>query len=99
MKLQIKNLFIITMLFFVTIGGTTSCSSKKKMAKKELSLSACGLLRDYVATLRLSTPDTFVEQSLHSECPLAPAGPLHKRQMPYIAVGKVAFYIKRWSCE
>lgn len=35
MKLQIKNIFVIIMLLFVTIGGTTSCKSKKKLAKQE----------------------------------------------------------------
>ena len=35
MKLQIKNIILIAMMALVTIGGTTSCSSKKKLAKKE----------------------------------------------------------------
>ena len=35
MKLRIKNFILVTILAFVTIGGTTSCSSKKKLAKKE----------------------------------------------------------------
>lgn len=35
MKLQFKNFIVVIMLALVTIGGTTSCSSKKKLAKKE----------------------------------------------------------------
>jgi hypothetical protein len=35
MKLQMKNFVLVAMLALVTIGGTTSCSSKKKLAKKE----------------------------------------------------------------
>ena len=35
MKLHLKNLFVIAMMLLVTIGGTTSCGSKKKMAQKE----------------------------------------------------------------
>ena len=35
MKLSIKSIFVIMMMALVTIGGTTSCGSKKKMAKKE----------------------------------------------------------------
>ena len=36
MKLSIKSIFVIILMALVTIGGTTSCGSKKKMAKKDL---------------------------------------------------------------
>ena len=62
MKLQIKNLFIITMLFFVTIGGTTSCSSKKKMAKKEYEAKVEQAKNDLNAIINGETLWTLEEQ-------------------------------------
>lgn len=62
MKLQIKNLFIITMLFFVTIGGTTSCSSKKKMAKKEYEAKVEQAKNDLNAIVNGETLWTLEEQ-------------------------------------
>ena len=62
MKLQIENLFIITMLFFVTIGGTTSCSSKKKMAKKEYEAKVEQAKNDLNAIINGETLWTLEEQ-------------------------------------
>ncbi len=63
MKLQIKNLFIITMLFLVTIGATTSCSSKKKMAKKEYEAKVEQAKRDLTAIVDGETQWTLEEQT------------------------------------
>jgi len=67
MKLQIKNLFIITMLFFVTIGGTTSCSSKKKMAKKEYEAKVEQAKKDLNAIISGDTQWTLDEQKARVE--------------------------------
>ena len=67
MKLQIKNLFIITMLFFVTIGGTTSCGSKKKMAKKEYEAKVEQAKKDLNAIINEETQWTLEEQKADIE--------------------------------
>lgn len=67
MKLQIKNLFIITMLFFVTIGGTTSCGSKKKMAKKEYEAKVEQAKKDLNAIINSETQWTLDEQKARVE--------------------------------
>ncbi len=67
MKLQIKNLFIITMLFFVTIGGTTSCGSKKKMAKKEYEAKVEQAKKDLNAIINGETQWTLEEQKARVE--------------------------------
>lgn len=67
MKLQIKNLFIITMLFFVTIGGTTSCGSKKKMAKKEYEAKVEQAKKDLNAIINEETLWTLEEQKARVE--------------------------------
>ncbi|MBQ8760378.1 MAG: hypothetical protein IJZ06_03015 [Bacteroidales bacterium] len=67
MKLQIKNLFIITMLFFVTIGGTTSCGSKKKMAKKEYEAKVEQAKKDLNAIISGDTQWTLDEQKARVE--------------------------------
>lgn len=67
MKLQIKNLFIITMLFFVTIGGTTSCGSKKKMAKKEYEAKVEQAKKDLNAIINEETQWTLEEQKARVE--------------------------------
>ena len=67
MKLQIKNLFIITMLLFVTIGGTTSCGSKKKMAKKEYEAKVEQAKKDLNAIINEETLWTLEEQKARVE--------------------------------
>ena len=67
MKLQIKNLFIITMLFFVTIGGTTSCGSKKKLAKKEYEAKVAQAKADLNAIIEGTTEWTLEEQKARVE--------------------------------
>lgn len=67
MKLQIKNLFIITMLFLVTIGGTTSCGSKKKMAKKEYEAKVEQAKKDLNAIISGDTQWTLDEQKARVE--------------------------------
>lgn len=67
MRLQIKNLFIIMMLFFVTIGGTTSCGSKKKMAKKEYEAKVEQAKKDLNAIINGDTQWTLDEQKARVE--------------------------------
>ena len=62
MKLQIKNIILITMLAFVTIGGTTSCSSKKKLAKKEYEAKLLQAKTDLNAIIEGTTQWTLEEQ-------------------------------------
>ena len=67
MKLHIKNLFIIAMMALVTIGGTTSCSSKKKMAKKEYEAKVEQAKKDLNAIIAEETQWTLEEQKSRIE--------------------------------
>jgi uncharacterized protein YneR len=62
MKLHIKNLILIAMMALVTIGGTTSCSSKKKMAKKEYEAKVEQAKKDLNAIINDETMWTLEEQ-------------------------------------
>lgn len=62
MKLQIKNFILVTMLALVTIGGTTSCSSKKKLAKKEYEAKVEQAKADLNAIIEGTTEWTLEEQ-------------------------------------
>ena len=62
MKLHIKNIILITMLAFVTIGGTTSCGSKKKLAKKEYEAKLLQAKTDLNAIIEGTTQWTLEEQ-------------------------------------
>ena len=62
MKIHIKNIILITMLAFVTIGGTTSCSSKKKLAKKEYEAKLLQAKTDLNAIIEGTTQWTLEEQ-------------------------------------
>ena len=62
MKLQIKNFILITMLALVTIGATTSCSSKKKLAKKEYEAKVEQAKSDLNAIIEGTTEWTLEEQ-------------------------------------
>ncbi len=63
MKLQIKNFILIAMLALVTIGGTTSCSSKKKLAKKEYEAKLAQAKTDLNAIIEGTTEWTLDEQT------------------------------------
>lgn len=63
MKLQIKNFILIAMLALVTIGGTTSCSSKKKLAKKEYEAKVEQAKADLNAIIERTTEWTLEEQA------------------------------------
>ena len=67
MKLQIKNIIIITMLALVTIGGTTSCSSKKKLAKQEYEAKLTQAKTDLNAIIEGTTEWTLEEQKSRIE--------------------------------
>ena len=67
MKLHIKNIILITMLAFVTIGGTTSCSSKKKLAKKEYEAKLLQAKTDLNAIIEGTTQWTLEEQKSRIE--------------------------------
>lgn len=62
MKLHIKNLILIIMMALVTIGGTTSCSSKKKLAKKEYEAKVEQSKKDLNAIINEQTQWTLEEQ-------------------------------------
>ena len=62
MKLQIKNFILVAMLALVTIGGTTSCSSKKKLAKKEYEAKVEQAKADLNAIIERTTEWTLEEQ-------------------------------------
>ena len=63
MKLQLKNFILIAMLALVTIGGTTSCSSKKKLAKKEYEAKLAQAKADLNAIIERTTEWTLDEQT------------------------------------
>lgn len=62
MKLHIKNFILIVMMALVTIGGTTSCSSKKKLAKKEYEAKVEQAKADLNAIINGETQWTLEEQ-------------------------------------
>lgn len=62
MKLQIKNLFVIAMMIVVTIGGTTSCGSKKKLAKQEYEAKIEQAKKDLNAIIEGTTEWTLEER-------------------------------------
>ncbi len=62
MKLHIKNLVMIAMLALVTIGGTTSCGSKKKLAKKEYEARIEQAKKDLNAIINDETQWTLEQQ-------------------------------------
>lgn len=67
MRLQIKNIIIITMLALVTIGGTVSCSSKKKLAKQEYEAKLTQAKTDLNAIVEGTTEWTLDEQKARIE--------------------------------
>ena len=64
MKLQIKNFILIAMLAVVTFGGTTSCTSKKKLAKMEYETKISQAKSDLNAIIDGTTEWTLDEQNL-----------------------------------
>lgn len=67
MKLHIKNFILIAMMALVTIGGTTSCSSKKKMAKKEYEAKVEQAKKDLNAIIAEETQWSLEEQKSRIE--------------------------------
>ena len=67
MKLHIKNLVMIAMLALVTIGGTVSCSSKKKLAKQEYEAKLTQAKTDLNAIIEGTTEWTLEEQKSRIE--------------------------------
>lgn len=62
MRLQIKNIFIFAMLALVTVGGTTSCKSKKKLAKQEYEAKLTQAKADLNAIINGETQWALEEQ-------------------------------------
>ena len=62
MKLHIKNFVIIAMVALVTLGGTTSCGSKKKLAQKEYEAKVEQAKKDLNAIVNDETLWTLDEQ-------------------------------------
>lgn len=67
MRLQIKNFIFVAMLALVTIGGTTSCSSKKKLAKQEYEANVEQAKADLNAIIEGVTQWTLEEQQARIE--------------------------------
>lgn len=67
MKLQIKNIILVAMLALITFGGTTSCSSKKKLAKKEYEAKVEQAKKDLNAIIEGTTQWTLEEQKARIE--------------------------------
>ena len=67
MKLHIKNFILIAMMALVTIGGTTSCSSKKKLAQKEYEAKVEQAKKDLNAIINGETQWTLEEQKSRIE--------------------------------
>lgn len=67
MRLQIKNFIFVAMLALVTIGGTTSCSSKKKLAKQEYEANVEQAKADLNAIIEGATQWTLEEQQARIE--------------------------------
>ena len=67
MELRIKNFILVTILAFVTIGGTTSCGSKKKLAKKEYEAKVAQAKADLNAIIEGTTEWTLEEQKARVE--------------------------------
>mgnify|MGYP003289547841 CR=1 FL=1 len=63
MRLQIKNIFIFAMLALITVGGTTSCKSKKKIAKQEYEAKLTQAKTDLNAIIGGETQWTLEEQA------------------------------------
>lgn len=62
MKSHIKNFILITLVAFVTFGGTTSCGSKKKMAKQEYEAKLEQAKNDLNAIIEGTTQWTLEDQ-------------------------------------
>lgn len=67
MKLSVKNFVVITMLALITVGGLTSCGSKKKLAKKEYEAKIEQSRNDLNAIIDGQTTWTLEEQKSRIE--------------------------------
>lgn len=64
---KIKNIVIVTMVLLVTIGGSTSCTSKKKLAKQEYEAKMAKATEDLNAIINGTTSWTLEEQKARIE--------------------------------
>lgn len=64
---KIKNIVIVTMVLLVTIGGSTSCTSKKKLAKQEYEAKMAKATEDLNAIINGTTNWTLEEQKARIE--------------------------------
>ena len=62
MKLHIKNILLLGMLLLITVGGTTSCKSKKKLAKQEYEAKLTQAKTDLNAIINGEAQWTLEEQ-------------------------------------
>lgn len=62
MKLHIKNILLLGMLLLLTVGGTTSCKSKKKLAKQEYEAKLTQANTDLNAIINGEAQWTLEEQ-------------------------------------
>ena len=67
MKLHFKNIILIMVMALATIGGTTSCSSKKKLAQKEYEAKVEQAKKDLNAIIEGTTQWTLEEQAARIE--------------------------------
>lgn len=67
MKLHIKNILLFGMLLLITVGGTTSCKSKKKLAKQEYEAKLTQAKTDLNAIINGETQWTLEEQRARIE--------------------------------
>lgn len=67
MKLHIKNILLLGMLLLITVGGTTSCKSKKKLAKQEYEAKLTQAKTDLNAIINGETQWTLEEQRARIE--------------------------------
>ncbi|MBR6775509.1 MAG: hypothetical protein IKM23_07355 [Bacteroidales bacterium] len=63
MRLSVKSIFVIMLMAFVTIGGTTSCGGKKKIAKKEYESKLEQAKKDLNAIIEGTTLWSLEEQA------------------------------------
>lgn len=67
MKVQIKNVIVITLLAIITVGGMTSCNNEKKLAKKEYAAKLEQAKTDLNAILNDETTWTLDQKKARVE--------------------------------
>lgn len=64
---KIKNIILVTMVILVTVGGSTSCTSKKKLAKQEYEAKLSQATNDLNSIIEGTTQWTLEEQKARIE--------------------------------